>query len=58
MYLSAVDIVQNKVQLVCCLEGVMQPNQEGVLDVLHQHTALSHDVLLLNSTQIDESLLG
>lgn len=46
-YLSAVDIVENKVQLVSSLEGVVQPHQEGMLDVLHQHTALSHDVLLL-----------
>lgn len=46
-HLSTVDIVQNKVQLVCSLEGVVQPHQEGVLDVLHQHAALSHDVLLL-----------
>lgn len=47
-YLSTVDIVQNKVQLVCSLEGVVQPHQEGMLDVLHKHAALSHDVLLLD----------
>ena len=28
----------------------MQPDQEGMLDVLHQHAALSHDVLLLEVT--------
>lgn len=55
-HLSAVDIVQNKVQLVCSLEGVVQPHQEGMLDVLHQHAALSHDVLLLDGTKTDESL--
>lgn len=46
-HLSTVDVVQHKVELVCGLEGVVQPHQERVLDVLHQHTALSHDVLLL-----------
>ena len=46
-YLSTVDIVEYKVQLVSSLEGVVQPHQEGMLDVLHQHTALSHDMLLL-----------
>lgn len=46
-YLSTVDVVQHKVQLVSSLEGVVQPHQEGMLDVLHQHTALSHDMLLL-----------
>lgn len=55
-HLSPVDIVENKVQLVCSLEGIVQPHQEGVLYVLHQHAALSHDVFLLNQTQIVESL--
>lgn len=49
-YLSTINIVQDEVQLVGGLEGVVQPHQEGMLDVLHQHTALSHDVLLLERT--------
>lgn len=47
VYLSAIDVVKHKVKLVSCLEGVVQPHQEGMLDILHQHTALSHDVLML-----------
>lgn len=47
IYLSAVDIVEHKVQLVSGLEGVVKPHQEGMFDVLHQHTALGHDMLLL-----------
>lgn len=46
-HLSAVHVVQNKVELVCGLEGVMKPHQEGMLDVLHEDAALGHDVLLL-----------
>lgn len=46
-YLSTVNVVQHKVQFVSSLEGVVEPHQEGMLDVFHQHAALSHDMLLL-----------
>lgn len=46
-YLSTINIVQHKVQFVSSLEGVVEPHQEGMLDVFHQHTALSHDMFLL-----------
>lgn len=45
--LATVDVVEDKVQFVSGLEGEVQPHQEGVLDVLHQHAALCHDMLLL-----------
>ena len=46
-YLSSVDVVQDEIELVCGLEGVVEAHQEGMLDVLHEHTALCHDVPLL-----------
>ena len=46
-HLSTVDVVQHKVEFVIRLEGVVQSHQEGVFDVLHQHAALGHDMLLL-----------
>lgn len=46
-HLSPVDEVQDEVQLVCRLEGVMEPHQERVFHVLQQHVALCHDVFLL-----------
>ena len=45
--LPSVDVVQNKVQLVAGLEGVVQPHQEGVRHVLQEDVPLCHDVLHL-----------
>lgn len=47
-YLSSVDEIQHKVQLVCSLEGVVKADQEGVFDILQQHVAFRHDVFLLS----------
>lgn len=46
-YLSPVDIVKDKVKLLCSLEGVIEPNQEGMFEAFQEHIPLSHDVLLL-----------
>ena len=43
--LSAVDIVQHKVEFGAGLEGVVEPHQERVSHVLQQHVPLGHDVL-------------
>ena len=43
--LSAVDIVQHKVELGAGLEGVVEAHQEWVSHVLQQHVPLGHDVL-------------
>lgn len=47
-HLSSVDEIQHKVQLVCSLEGVVEPNQEGMFHILQQHVPFRHDVLLLS----------
>lgn len=46
-HFSAIDEIQDKVQLVRCLEGVVQSNQKWVFHVLQKHIAFRHDVFLL-----------
>lgn len=46
-YLSSIDIVKDKVKLLCSLKGVMEPDQERVFEAFQEHIPLSHDVLLL-----------
>lgn len=50
-HLSPVDIVQHEVELLGCLEGVAEAHEEGVANVLQEHAALCHDVVLLRSYQ-------
>ena len=45
--LPAVDIVKDKVQLVPCLEGVMETDQEWMFKVLQQNVSLRHNVFHL-----------
>ena len=52
---TTIDIVQHKVQLRASLEGVVEANEEGMLDVLQQNITFSHDVLDLIS--LDNGLL-
>lgn len=33
-HLSSIDVVQDEVEFVCCLERVVQAHQERVLDIL------------------------
>lgn len=33
-HLSAIDVVQDKVEFICSLKGVMQAHQERMLDIL------------------------
>lgn len=47
MYLSAIYIVQDKVELLYSLKRVVKPNQKRVFEALQQHVSLCHDVLLL-----------
>lgn len=47
MYLSSVYIVKHKVEFLCSLEGVVEPNQKRVFQALQEDVSLSHDVLLL-----------
>lgn len=47
-HLSSIDEIQHEVQLVCSLEGIVEPDQEGVFDILQQHVAFGHDVFLLS----------
>lgn len=51
MYLSSVDVVEDKVELLWGLEGVVQPHQEGMFQTLQQHVPLGHDVLLLQEEE-------
>jgi len=44
-HLASVDVVKDKVQFVRRLEGVVEADQERVLDVLEKHVPLRHDVL-------------
>lgn len=39
-HLSAIDVVQDEVQFVRCLERIVQAHQERVLDILQQHIPL------------------
>lgn len=50
-YLSPVDIVEDKVELLWGLEGVVEAHQERMLQALQQHVPLCHDVLLLEDTK-------
>eukprot|EP00732_Lithocolla_globosa_P004068 Lithocolla_globosa_v1_NODE_3533_length_1645_cov_48.722642.p2 type:complete len:218 gc:universal NODE_3533_length_1645_cov_48.722642:727-1380(+) len=43
--LTAVNIVQHKVQFVLCLKRIAQPHKEGVRRVVSQHISFGHDVL-------------
>lgn len=47
IYLSSIDIVKDKVKLLCRLKRVMEPNQERMFEAFQEHISLSHDVLLL-----------
>lgn len=46
-YLSSIYIVQDKVELLWGLEGVVEPNQKRMFQTLQQHISLCHYVLLL-----------
>lgn len=46
-YLSSVDIVKDKVKLLCSLKRVMEPDQERVFEALQEYIPLCHDVFLL-----------
>lgn len=48
-YLSTIDVVQDKIQFVCSLEGKVKPDQEGVFYIFQQDIALWHNVLLLKT---------
>lgn len=50
-HLSSIDIVKDKVKLLCRLKRVMEPNQEWMLEAFQEHISLSHDVLLLTKTK-------
>lgn len=47
IYLSSIDIVKDKVKLLCSLKRVMEPNQERMFQAFQEHISLSHDVFLL-----------
>lgn len=55
-YLSSVDIVEDKVELLWGLEGVVQVDQEGVLQALQQDIPLGHDILLLQGGRTKAAL--
>ena len=46
-YLASIDVVQDEVELLWGLEGVVEPHQEGVFKALQEDVPLCHDVLLL-----------
>lgn len=46
-YLSPIYVVQDKVELLWGLEGVVEPNQERMFQTLQQDISLCHNVLLL-----------
>lgn len=50
-HFSSIDEIQNKVELVCGLEGVVQSHQEWMLHILQEHVALGHNVFLLKNKQ-------
>lgn len=47
MYLSPIYIVEDKVEFLWGLEGVVEPNQKRVFQTFQQHISLCHNVLLL-----------
>ena len=51
-YLSPIHIVEDKVELLCGLEGEVEPNQKGMFQTLQQHISLCHNVLLLKRGDI------
>ncbi len=51
MYLSSVDVVEDEVEFVGALEGVVEPDEERVRHVLQQHVPLRHDVLHLRANE-------
>ncbi len=54
--LAAVDVVEDKVELLPRLERVVEADEERVLEVLDEHVALGHDVVGLAA--LDDGLLG
>lgn len=52
--LSAVNVIQDEIKLLCGLKGIMKAHQEGVFQALQQDIPLSHDVLLLEDTHTQE----
>ncbi len=49
-YLSTIDVIQDKIQLLRGLKGVVQADQKRVLQALEQHVPLGHYILLLLHT--------
>ncbi len=45
--LPSIDVIEDKVQFVRGLEGVVKTDQERMFDILHQNIPLRHDVLSL-----------
>lgn len=58
-YLSSINIVQNEVQFIGCLEGKVESDKERVTDVSNEYVSLCHDVfhfILLDNVRLVEYL--
>lgn len=56
-HLSSVYVVQDKVELLWGLEGVVEPNQKRMFQTLQQHISLCHYVLLLKGEKTEKKQL-
>ena len=54
-HLSAINVVENEIEFVSCLETVVQSDQERVVKILEQNISFAHDVRLLIS--VDDHFL-
>lgn len=49
-YLTTINVIQHKVQLVWSLEGIMKTHQKRMTDIFKQHISLRHNVFHLISS--------